>query len=68
MAARADFDSVILAGGRATRLAGFDKPGLAVGGRPMLVSVVNAAVEAGHASSSSSGPTGQARWAMHWPA
>jgi molybdenum cofactor guanylyltransferase len=43
----ADFDTVILAGGRASRLAGADKPGLAVAGVPMLASVAVAAVAAG---------------------
>jgi molybdopterin-guanine dinucleotide biosynthesis protein A len=42
-----DFDSVILAGGLATRMNGADKPELEVGGRPMLVSVAAAAASAG---------------------
>ena len=46
-AAVAQFDAVILAGGRAARLAGADKPSLDVGGVPMLVSVARAAVTAG---------------------
>jgi molybdenum cofactor guanylyltransferase len=41
-----DFDAVILAGGRAARMNGADKPGLEVGGRPMLVSVALAAAAA----------------------
>jgi molybdopterin-guanine dinucleotide biosynthesis protein A len=44
-----DFDAVILAGGRAARMDGADKPGLEVGGRPMLVSVAVAAAAAGAA-------------------
>ena len=47
MAALADFDAVILAGGRAGRLAGADKPSLEVAGAPMLVSVARAAAAAG---------------------
>ena len=43
----ADFDTVILAGGSAARMAGADKPALAVGGTPMLVSVAQAAAAAG---------------------
>jgi molybdenum cofactor guanylyltransferase len=43
------FDTVILAGGRAARMAGADKPALEVGGRPMVVSVASAAVDAGTA-------------------
>ncbi len=39
--------AVILAGGRAERLGGADKPGLAVGGRSLLAWVAAAAVEAG---------------------
>jgi molybdopterin-guanine dinucleotide biosynthesis protein A len=46
---RQDFDAVILAGGRAARMDGADKPGLEVGGRPMLVSVAAAAAAAGAA-------------------
>lgn len=42
-----EFDTVILAGGSATRMAGADKPGLTVGGRAMLVSVAEAAATAG---------------------
>ena len=42
-----EFDTVILAGGSAARMAGADKPGLAVGGTAMLVSVAQAAVSAG---------------------
>jgi molybdopterin-guanine dinucleotide biosynthesis protein A len=42
-----DFDCMILAGGRASRMNGADKPELEVGGRPMLVSVAAAAASAG---------------------
>jgi molybdenum cofactor guanylyltransferase len=42
-----DLDCVILAGGRASRMNGADKPELEVGGRPMLVSVAAAAASAG---------------------
>jgi molybdopterin-guanine dinucleotide biosynthesis protein A len=42
-----EFDAVILAGGRAARMRGADKPALEVGGVPMLVSVAGAAAEAG---------------------
>jgi molybdopterin-guanine dinucleotide biosynthesis protein A len=42
-----DFDTVILAGGDGTRMGGPDKPGLLVGGTPMLVSVARAAAAAG---------------------
>ncbi len=38
---------IILAGGRATRLGGADKPGLLVGGRTLLAAVVAAGTEAG---------------------
>jgi molybdenum cofactor guanylyltransferase len=41
------YDAVILAGGSAARMGGADKPGLAVGGIPMLVSVAQAAVAGG---------------------
>jgi len=40
-------DAIVLAGGRASRLGGADKPGLAVGGRSLVGSVVAAAAEAG---------------------
>ncbi|HEY0716696.1 MAG TPA: NTP transferase domain-containing protein [Streptosporangiaceae bacterium] len=43
----ADFGAVILAGGRATRLGGVDKPGLEVGGRTLLAAVVAAVQDAG---------------------
>lgn len=39
----------MLAGGQATRAGGVDKPGLVVGGRAMVASVVSAAVSAGAA-------------------
>lgn len=42
-----EFDTVILAGGQAARMAGADKPALAVGETPMLVSVARAATAAG---------------------
>jgi molybdenum cofactor guanylyltransferase len=42
-----DFDTIILAGGRAVRMAGADKPALAVGETSMLVSVARAATAAG---------------------
>jgi molybdopterin-guanine dinucleotide biosynthesis protein A len=41
------FDAVVLAGGRAERAGGIDKPGERVGGRSLLMSVVTAAVDAG---------------------
>jgi molybdopterin-guanine dinucleotide biosynthesis protein A len=42
-----EFDAVVLAGGRAIRAGGIDKPGLRVGGRTLVGSVVAAAVSAG---------------------
>ena len=42
-----EFDTVILAGGHASRMGGVDKPGLAVGGLPMLVLVARVAADAG---------------------
>jgi molybdopterin-guanine dinucleotide biosynthesis protein A len=44
-----DFDTVILAGGRAARMGGADKPGLTATDTPMLVSVARAAAAAGTA-------------------
>jgi molybdopterin-guanine dinucleotide biosynthesis protein A len=41
------FDAIVLAGGRGSRLGGAGKPGLLVGGRPLIASVVAAAGEAG---------------------
>ena len=41
------FDAVVLAGGRASRLGGIDKPGVRVGPRTLLASVVSAATAAG---------------------
>ena len=38
---------IVLAGGRATRLGGADKPGLVVGGQTLLAAVVTAGTEAG---------------------
>jgi molybdenum cofactor guanylyltransferase len=43
----ADFDTVILAGGRAARMGGADKPALPVGDTPMLVLVAQAAAAGG---------------------
>ena len=42
-----ELSAVILAGGRAARLGGIDKPGLEVGGRTLLATVVAAASGAG---------------------
>lgn len=42
-----DFDVIILAGGRAARLGGVDKPGLVVGPATMAAAVADAAVRAG---------------------
>ena len=47
MATAAPLGIIILAGGRATRLGGADKPGLVVGGRTLLAAVVAAGTEAG---------------------
>jgi molybdopterin-guanine dinucleotide biosynthesis protein A len=44
-----EFDTIILAGGKATRMGGADKPSLEVSGEPMLVSVARAAAAAGTA-------------------
>ncbi|MFF8291567.1 NTP transferase domain-containing protein [Streptomyces sp. NPDC016309] len=41
------FDVVVLAGGAARRLGGVDKPGVSVGGRPLLDRVLSACREAG---------------------
>ena len=41
------FDAVVLAGGRSTRLGGADKPGLVVGQRTLLGSVISAVTAAG---------------------
>ncbi|GAA3447307.1 molybdenum cofactor guanylyltransferase [Planomonospora venezuelensis] len=41
------YDALILAGGRASRLGGRDKPGMAVGGVPMIERVAEAVREAG---------------------
>ncbi|MDX3110490.1 NTP transferase domain-containing protein [Nonomuraea angiospora] len=43
---QAVFDAVILAGGEARRLGGADKPGLTVGGRPLVEHVVTAVADA----------------------
>ena len=42
-----EFDAIILAGGRGTRLGGTDKPGLVVGAESMAAAVARAAVAAG---------------------
>ena len=42
-----EFAAIVLAGGRAARLGGADKPGLVVGARTLLAAVVSAAAEAG---------------------
>jgi molybdenum cofactor guanylyltransferase len=42
-----DFDTIVLAGGKAARMAGADKPGLEVGGTAMIVAVARAAAAAG---------------------
>jgi len=44
---RPDLDAIILAGGRASRLDGADKPGLVVGAQSLAAAVAGAAVEAG---------------------
>ncbi|MEV4188848.1 NTP transferase domain-containing protein, partial [Streptosporangium canum] len=43
----AHHDACILAGGRASRLGGRDKPGLRVAGRPLIESVAAAVPDAG---------------------
>jgi molybdenum cofactor guanylyltransferase len=43
----AAFDAIILAGGRAARLGGADKPGLVVGSQSLAAAVASAAVAAG---------------------
>jgi molybdopterin-guanine dinucleotide biosynthesis protein A len=43
----AEFDAIVLAGGRAARLGGADKPGLMVAGQSMLNSVITAVAAAG---------------------
>lgn len=45
-APRAGYDAVVLAGGGARRLGGADKPGLTVGGRPLLDRVLAACADA----------------------
>ncbi|HEY7146378.1 MAG TPA: NTP transferase domain-containing protein [Streptosporangiaceae bacterium] len=45
-----DFEAIVLAGGRAARLGGADKPGLRVAGTPMLSSVTAVAGRAGAAA------------------
>ncbi|HEX3489758.1 MAG TPA: NTP transferase domain-containing protein [Streptosporangiaceae bacterium] len=47
MSDRPDLDAVILAGGRASRLDGADKPGLVVGSQSLAAAVAGAAVQAG---------------------
>jgi molybdopterin-guanine dinucleotide biosynthesis protein A len=44
---RPELSAIILAGGRAARLGGLDKPGLEVGGRTLLATAVAAASDAG---------------------
>ncbi|WP_157431888.1 NTP transferase domain-containing protein, partial [Actinomadura hibisca] len=41
-----DFDAVVLAGGRARRLGGADKPAALVGGRPLIAWAADAAAGA----------------------
>jgi molybdenum cofactor guanylyltransferase len=53
---RAPFDAVVLAGGRASRAGGIDKPGQRVGGRTLVASVAGAAVAAGAAQVIVAGP------------
>lgn len=43
----ARYDAVILAGGRARRMGGADKPGLPVAGRPLIAWVADAVADAG---------------------
>lgn len=50
------FDTIVLAGGRARRAGGVDKPGLQVGGRSLVASVVAAAVTVGAARVIVAGP------------
>lgn len=50
------FDSVVLAGGRGTRLGGVDKPALVVGAQTLLGSVVSAVITAGAALAVVVGP------------
>jgi molybdopterin-guanine dinucleotide biosynthesis protein A len=50
------FDAIVLAGGRAQRAGGADKPGLQVGGRTLVASVVAAAVTGGAARVIVAGP------------
>ncbi|MBT2472738.1 NTP transferase domain-containing protein, partial [Streptomyces sp. ISL-66] len=40
------YDAIVLAGGAARRLGGADKPGLLVGGRPLLDRVLDACADA----------------------
>jgi MobA-like NTP transferase protein len=50
------FDAIVLAGGRALRAGGIDKPGQQVGGRSLVASVVAAALAAGAARVIVAGP------------
>lgn len=63
------YDAVVLAGGRARRLGGVDKPGLVVGGRALLDRVLDAVADA--ASTVVVGParptTRPVRWALEEP-
>ena len=61
--AEAGFDTIILAGGRASRLDGVDKPALAVAGQSMLASVIAAAAQAGTRSVIVVGPARPADFA-----
>jgi molybdenum cofactor guanylyltransferase len=49
LAAESRFAAVVLAGGRARRLGGADKPSILIGGRSLLASVAGAATAAGAA-------------------
>ena len=68
----ASFGAIILAGGKAARLGGADKPGLVVGGRSLLAWAVAAAVDAGAApvvivGPSQAGLDGPARFVREEP-
>lgn len=54
-------DAIVLAGGRASRLGGVDKPRLAVGERSLLAGVIAAAADAGSARIVVVGPDGDER-------
>lgn len=63
------YDAVVLAGGAAKRLGGADKPGLRVGGRPLLDRVLNACADAaGTVVVGSRRPTARpVRWTFEQP-